>query len=89
MQLMHFFTHRNDGRLQLTRWRNTFFWQYRRANLQGASSHSGRRTFITTLAAKGVGVRVLAALAGHANITTTQRYIDVNDDMKRQAVALI
>jgi integrase/recombinase XerD len=66
-----------------------FFWLYKRANLQGASSHSGRRTFITTLAAKGVGVRVLAALAGHANITTTQRYIDVNDDMKRQAVALI
>ena len=66
-----------------------FFWLYKRANLSGASSHSGRRTFITTLAAKGVGVRVLASLAGHANISTTQRYIDVNDDMKRQAVALI
>jgi hypothetical protein len=41
------------------------------------------------LAAKRVGVRVLASLAGYANISTTQRYIDVNDDMKRQAVALI
>ncbi len=66
-----------------------FFWLYKRAGVNGASSHSGRRTFITTLAAKGVGVRVLAALAGHANISTTQSYIDVNDDMKRQAVALI
>jgi integrase/recombinase XerD len=66
-----------------------FFWLYKRAGVNGASSHSGRRTFITTLAAKGVGVRVLASLAGHANISTTQRYIDVNDDMKRQAVALI
>jgi integrase/recombinase XerD len=66
-----------------------FFWLYKRAGLNGASSHSGRRTFITTLAAKGVGVRVLASLAGHANISTTQSYIDVNDDMKRQAVALI
>jgi integrase/recombinase XerD len=66
-----------------------FFWLYKRANLSGASSHSGRRTFITTLASKGVSVRVLASLAGHANISTTQRYIDVNDDMKRQAVALI
>ena len=66
-----------------------FFWLYKRAGVHGASSHSGRRTFITTLAAKGVGVRVLASLAGHANISTTQRYIDVNDDMKRQAVALI
>ena len=66
-----------------------FFWLYKRAGLNGASSHSGRRTFITTLAAKGVSVRVLAALAGHAAISTTQKYIDVNDDMKRQAVALI
>ena len=66
-----------------------FFWLYKRAGVNGASSHSGRRTFITTLAAKGVSVRVLAALAGHANISTTQSYIDVNDDMKRQAVALL
>jgi integrase/recombinase XerD len=62
---------------------------YRRAGLDGASSHSGRRSFITTLASKGVGVRVLASLAGHRSIATTQRYIDVNDDMKRQAVELV
>jgi integrase/recombinase XerD len=66
-----------------------FFWLYKKAGVNGASSHSGRRTFITTLASKGVSVRVLASLAGHANISTTQIYIDVNDDMKRQAVALI
>jgi integrase/recombinase XerD len=57
--------------------------------MTGATSHSGRRTFITKLADKGVGVRVLMALAGHRNITTTQAYIDVNDDMKRSAVELI
>ena len=65
-----------------------FYWMYQRAGIDGASSHSGRRTFITTLASKGVGVRVLAALAGHTSIQTTQRYIDVNDDMKRRAVEL-
>lgn len=66
-----------------------FHWLYRQAGLDGASSHSGRRTFITKLASKGVSVRVLAALAGHANIATTQAYIDVNDDMKRAAVQLL
>lgn len=66
-----------------------FLWLYRRAGLEGASSHSGRRTFITNLAAKGVGVRVLASLAGHRSISTTQAYIDVNDDMKRRAVELV
>ena len=62
---------------------------YRQAGLDGATSHSGRRTYITRLASRGVGVRVLASLAGHRSISTTQRYIDVNDEMKRAAVELI
>jgi integrase/recombinase XerD len=62
---------------------------YRRAGLNGASSHSGRRTFITSLANKGVGVRVLMALAGHRNMSTTQRYIDLNDKMMKVAVNLL
>ena len=66
-----------------------FGYIYRGAGLYGASSHSGRRTFITNLASKGVSVRVLMSLAGHKNIGTTQAYIDVNDDMKRSAVNLI
>jgi len=66
-----------------------FFNLYRGAGIEGASSHSGRRTFITTLAARGVGVRVLMSLAGHKNISTTQAYIDVNDDQKRKAVELL
>ena len=65
-----------------------FHYLYKRAGVDGASSHSGRRTFITNLASKGVGVRVLMSLAGHKNISTTQAYIDVNDDMKRKAVEL-
>jgi len=62
---------------------------YKRAGIYGARSHSGRRTFITQLAAKGVGVRVLAALAGHRSIQTTQHYIDVNDEMLRNAAELV
>ena len=66
-----------------------FLTLYRRAGIENASSHSGRRTFITQLANKGVTVRVLASLAGHRSIATTQRYIDVNDEMKRSAVELL
>ena len=62
---------------------------YRRAGIDGASSHSGRRTYITKLAHKGVGVRVLMELAGHRNMTTTQRYIDLNEEMLRSAVNLL
>lgn len=66
-----------------------FHYLYKRAGIYGASSHSGRRTFITNLANKGISVRLLASLAGHRNISTTQCYIDVNDDMKRKAVELV
>ena len=67
----------------------TFALLYAGAGLEGASSHSGRRTYITRLANNGVGVRVLAALAGHSHISTTQRYIDVNSDQMRSAVELL
>ena len=66
-----------------------FHYLYKRSGVDGASSHSGRRTFITNLANKGISVRVLASLAGHKSISTTQCYIDVNDDIKRKAVELI
>ncbi|MFM0441330.1 site-specific integrase [Paraburkholderia strydomiana] len=66
-----------------------FHWLYKEVGIDGASSHSGRRTFITNLANKGVGVRVLMSLAGHRNISTTQVYIDVNDEMQRAAVDLV
>ena len=66
-----------------------FFWIYRAAGISGASSHSGRRSFLTSLANKGIGVRILASLAGHRSIAVTMRYLDANDDMKRNAVELI
>ena len=62
---------------------------YASAEIVGATSHSGRRTWLTTLSQKGISVRVLAAMAGHRSIQTTQRYIDVNDDMMRSAAELI
>lgn len=62
---------------------------YIRSGLENGSSHSGRRTFITNLASRGVSARVLQELAGHKHLSTTQRYIDVNDDMKRKAIELI
>ena len=46
------------------------------------------RSFITNLATKVIGVRVLASLAGHRSIAVTQKNIGVNADMMRNAVEL-
>lgn len=61
---------------------------YKGAGLDGATSHSGRRTYATNIASQGVGLRVLMRLMGHRNVSTTAVYIDANDDMLRKAVEL-
>ncbi len=66
-----------------------FHYLYRRVGIDGASSHSGRRSFATNIASKGVGIRVLQKLLGHKNIQTTSVYIYASDDMLRKAVELV
>jgi integrase/recombinase XerD len=62
---------------------------YDKAGIAGASSHSGRRQFITTLAEKQVNVRVIQALARHKHLNTTMRYIDINDVKLQNAVEAV
>ncbi|NDB70400.1 MAG: site-specific integrase [Methylocystaceae bacterium] len=62
---------------------------YKSAGIDGASSHSGRRSLLTALASKGVSVRVLQEVAGHSSIAVTQRYIDVNDHQMRAAIEMV
>jgi integrase len=61
--------------------------------LDGCSSHSGRRTFITRAARlvhkAGGSLRDVQLLAGHRSIQTTQRYIDGDTDAQRKLVSLI
>jgi integrase/recombinase XerD len=66
-----------------------FHYLFKNVGIEGASSHSPRRTLITNLADKGVGVRVLQSIARHVKISTKQAYIDVNDAMKRKAIELV
>lgn len=67
-----------------------FFHQlYKQAGIEGASSHSGRRTYLTTLADKGTSIHILKALAGHRNISTTAVYLDSSPAKIKAAAELI
>jgi integrase/recombinase XerC len=66
---------------------------YTSLKMDGCSSHSGRRTFITRAARKvsqvGGSLRDVQELAGHTSLAMTQRYIEGDTDAKRKLVALI
>jgi integrase len=66
---------------------------YRRLGLNGCSSHSGRRTFITNAARKistvGGSLRDVQILAGHSNLRTTQRYIEAHEEAQKRVVELV
>ncbi|GAB3543451.1 hypothetical protein GCM10027343_16870 [Noviherbaspirillum agri] len=46
--------------------------------MQGASSHSGRRTFATRLIEKGTDIKAVSTLMGHASIAMTAQYVEDN-----------
>jgi integrase/recombinase XerD len=65
---------------------------YADAGLTGASSHSGRRTFLTQLArccAKaGASLRDVQRIAGHADLGTTERYVEPDLEAQRRLVGM-
>jgi len=70
-----------------------FLTRFREIGIEGASSHSGRRSFITAAAKKiteaGGSLRDIQELAGHSSLATTQRYIQGDTAAKRNVIALI
>jgi integrase/recombinase XerD len=72
---------------------NWFAAAYRHLGLVGCSSHSGRRTFITTsarvLAKTGGSLRDIQELAGHRALTTTERYIQGDRAAQRRLIELL
>ena len=67
---------------------NLFQRLFASAGIQGASSHSGRRQFVTKLADQGINARLVQTLARHKHLSTTQRYVDVNETALRNALEL-
>lgn len=58
-----------------------------RAGIQGLHPHSLRRLLATTWAGKGLDVKKLQILLGHASIATTMEYVDSNFEQLRSEYA--
>lgn len=72
---------------------NFFYCLYKSLNMEGCSSHSGRRTFITNTAKMisqvGGTINDVRQLAGHSSLSTTQRYIEYNTEAHKKVVDMI
>ena len=72
---------------------NWFVKIYASLGMDGCSSHSGRRTFITRAARMvskaGGSLRDVQELAGHRALTTTERYIEGDRDAQRRLVRML
>jgi site-specific recombinase XerD len=81
----------DDGGERLSR--GTLDWVLkkvcRRANLRWIGWHGLRHTFCSHLAMKGAPARAIQELAGHASLTTTQRYMHLTPGAGRAAIDLL
>lgn len=72
---------------------NWFRRLYGDLGLDGCSSHSGRRTFITRsarlISKSGGSLRDIQILVGHRDLATTQLYIDGDTDAQRKLVHML
>lgn len=60
---------------------------YKQAGIEGASSHSGRRTFATNLIEQGVDIKAVSTLMGHASVAMTAKYVENNPHRLRKIAA--
>lgn len=60
---------------------------FERAGIEGASSHSFRRTALTQMSNAGIPLRVIQEISGHRNLEQLQRYLEVKPEQVRGAIA--
>ena len=59
----------------------------RETGLEGVSSHSFRRSALSSASEAGVPLAALRALSGHQSLSTLQRYLEISQSAKEQAAA--
>lgn len=58
-----------------------------REGIQGASTHSFRRTALTQMSNSGIPLRVIQEISGHRSLEQLQRYLEVKPEQVRGAIA--
>jgi len=59
---------------------------FKTLNLEGAKTHSMRRTVLTTLSRSGVPLRTVQEISGHSSLSQLQAYLEVDPEDKHKAL---
>ena len=59
----------------------------RRVGIEGASTHSFRRTALTQMSNSGIPLRVIQQVSGHLTLSELQKYLEVSDSQVKGAIA--
>ena len=60
---------------------------FERIGIEGASTHSFRRTALTQMSNAGIPLRIIQEISGHSNLEQLQRYLEVKPDQVKGAIA--
>ncbi|WP_152590908.1 tyrosine-type recombinase/integrase [Nostoc sphaeroides] len=60
-----------------------------RVDIEGASTHSCRRTALTLMSNAGIPLRVIQEISGHRNLEQLQNYLEVEPSQVRGAIAAL
>lgn len=61
----------------------------KRVDIEGASTHSCRRTALTRMSNEGIPLRIIQQISGHRNLEQLQEYLDVDPAQIRGAIAAL
>lgn len=62
---------------------------YRRIGIEGASTHSFRRTALTQMSDAGIPLRIIQEVSGHRSLSQLQNYLEVRDSQVLGAVTAL
>jgi integrase/recombinase XerD len=57
--------------------------------LDGAKTHSMRRSCLTYMSRAGIPLRTIQKISGHSNLGQLQNYLDVDEEDKQRAIKLL
>ncbi|NJK51671.1 MAG: site-specific integrase [Leptolyngbyaceae cyanobacterium SU_3_3] len=60
---------------------------FERLTIEGASTHSFRRTALTRLSNAGVPLRVIQEISGHETLSALQKYLEVTEQQVEEAIS--